>query len=84
MSPSVGNCVHHIANSKDFAELIKKEIVEVDEKLRSYDVTALFTSIHIPVDKALKIIQARLEKDKTLKDSTRLPAKRSLVYLKCV
>ena len=59
--------------------------MEFDEELRSYDVTALFTSV--PVDKALKIVQARLEQDKTLKDRTRLSAKHvtSLleVCLKC-
>ena len=85
LSPLVGNSVHHVANSNDFAELIKKERVEVDEELRSYDVTALFTSV--PVNKALRIIQARLEQDKTLKDRTRLSSKQvtSLlgVCLKC-
>ena len=65
MSPLVGNSVHHVANSKDFAELIKKGRVEVDEELRSYNVSALFTSV--PVDKAQRIIQARLEQDKTAK-----------------
>ena len=29
LSPLVGNSVHHVANSKDFAELIKKERVEI-------------------------------------------------------
>ena len=47
LSPLVGNSVHHVANSKDFAELIRKERVEVDEELRSYDVTALFTSVPV-------------------------------------
>lgn len=85
LSPLVGNSVHHVANSQDFADRIKNERVEEDEELRSYDVTALFTSV--PVDKALKIIQARLEDDNTLSERTRLSAKHVAklleVCLKC-
>ena len=48
LSPLVGKTRHHIANSQQFAECIKDKRVEDDEELRSYDVTALFTSV--PVD----------------------------------
>ncbi|XP_072019492.1 uncharacterized protein [Amphiura filiformis] len=72
LSPLVGRTSHHVANSQDFADCIKDERVEEDEELRSYDVTALFTSV--PVDKALTIIQARLESDNTLSERTRLSA----------
>ncbi|XP_072050079.1 uncharacterized protein [Amphiura filiformis] len=68
LAPLVGKTEHHVANSQIFAERIKNETVEEDEELRSYDVTALFTSV--PVDKALRIIQARLEQDNTLSDRT--------------
>ena len=50
LSPLVGKTVHHVANSQDFAKRIVNERVEEDEELRSYDVTALFTSV--PVDKS--------------------------------
>ena len=70
LSPLVGNSCHHVLNSQSFVESIKHERVEDDEELRSYDVTALFTSV--PVDKALTIIRSRLEDDESLKDRTKL------------
>ena len=42
-------------NAKDLAESITGLKIEADEELRSYDITALFTSV--PIDKALAIIQ---------------------------
>ena len=44
--------------------------MEDDEELRSYDVTALFTSV--PIDKTLQIIKSKHKKDNSLKDRTRL------------
>ncbi|XP_072039137.1 uncharacterized protein [Amphiura filiformis] len=44
--------------------------VEEEEELRSYDVSALFTSV--PVDKALRIVRSRLEQDSALGDRTEL------------
>ncbi|XP_072043171.1 uncharacterized protein [Amphiura filiformis] len=64
LAPLVGKTEHHVANSQIFAERIKNETVEEDEELRSYDVTALFTSV--PVDKALRIIQHKLGVIQTL------------------
>jgi len=63
LSPLVGKTKHHISNSQQFVELVKDQRVEEDEELRSYDVTALFTSV--PVDKALNIVRSRLEQDTT-------------------
>ena len=79
LSPLVGKTKHHVANSQAFADCIKDERVEDDEELRSYDVTALFTSV--PIDKALHIIQSRLESDKTLCDRTRLSPKQVVKLL---
>jgi len=59
-----------VKNSKDFVDKIKDVTIDDDEELRSYDVTALFTSV--PVDKALVIIQRRLESDISLKERTNL------------
>ncbi|XP_072039555.1 uncharacterized protein [Amphiura filiformis] len=72
LSPLVGNTTHHIANSQDFSERIKNERVEDDEELRSYDVTALFTSV--PIEKALDIIRDDLISDTTLDERTKLSA----------
>ena len=80
LSPLVGKTVHHVANSQDFAKRIINERVEEDKELRSYDITALFTSV--PVDKALTVIQARLEQDNTLGDKTNLSAKQVTKLLK--
>nr|XP_054774799.1 uncharacterized protein LOC129282974 [Lytechinus pictus] len=70
LSPLVGQTCHHVTDSQSFAECIKNARVEEDEELRSYDVTALFTSV--PIDKALKIIQSKLQSVNTWKDRTRL------------
>ena len=72
LSPLVGNTDHHIINSKHFSDKVRNERVENDEELRSYDVSALFTSV--PIDRALVIIRERLESDKTLSEgSTHTP-----------
>ncbi|XP_072048444.1 uncharacterized protein [Amphiura filiformis] len=70
LSPLVGKTKHHISNSQQFVELIQDQRVEEDEELRSYDVSALFTSV--PVDKALRIVRSRLEQDSALGDRTEL------------
>ena len=69
IAPSVGKNEHFVKNSNKFVDSIKGEWVE-DEELRSYDVTALFTSVHIGM--APVTIRDRLEKDETLTDRTSL------------
>ncbi|XP_070550371.1 uncharacterized protein [Ptychodera flava] len=70
LSPSDRQTDHHVVNSQHFAKCMQNRRVEEDEELRSYDVTALFTSV--PVDKAIGIIHNNLEKDITLDKRTRL------------
>ena len=57
LSPLVGKSEHHVRNSKEFADFVKGLALSNDEELRSYDVTALFTSV--PVDKAMVVIKKR-------------------------
>ena len=45
LTPLVGKTEHHIANSHAFVDCIKSKCIKDDEKLCSYDVTALFTSV---------------------------------------
>lgn len=52
---------HHIVSSTDFVDKHKHQHLAPGEKLMSYDVCALFTSILIP--KALEMIKTRLEND---------------------
>ena len=61
LSSLVGKTEHHVKNSKEFTEYVKNLKVDPDEELRSYDVSALFTSV--PVNKAMVIIRRRLEEE---------------------
>ena len=55
LKPLAGNTIHHVSNSKEFAEEIKKNKLEKGECIISYDVSSLFASI--PVKSAMKIIK---------------------------
>ena len=68
LNPLTGKTIHHVSNSKEFAEEIKKYKLAKDECIISYDISALFTSI--PVKSALNIIKKKLEQDKELKHRT--------------
>ena len=79
LSPLVGRTCHHINNSKDFMDKIKNEKMEQGEVV-SYDVTALFTSV--PVDKALTVIQHRLENYTELQNHTQMSVSQIVRLLK--
>jgi hypothetical protein len=70
LSPLVGQSVHHVKNSKEFSEEIRSYSLDEDEELRSFDVSALFTSV--PVEKALEVVKERLTSDISLPNRTTL------------
>ena len=68
LSPLVGQSIHHIKNSAEFAILIRDLEVPPGNRIVSYDVTALFTSI--PVQEAITTVKERLERDTSIQDRT--------------
>ena len=54
--------------AKDFAKEVRKLMIALEEDMKSYDVSTLFTSI--PVDKVLMVMKDRLVKYNTLKNRT--------------
>ena len=66
MKPLVGLNSHHIVNSEDFVNKIAKLEVPPGQKLVSYDVSSLFTSI--PINEAIPVVRAKLESDQSLPD----------------
>ena len=70
IKPLVGSTEHHVNNSKEFIEEIKKMKLEEGECITSYDVSALFTSIPIP--SALDIINSKLQEDTDLHNRTNM------------
>ncbi|OPX53823.1 reverse transcriptase domain-containing protein, partial [Oceanospirillum multiglobuliferum] len=57
-------------NSADFVDKIKEVNLTPEQKLVSFDVSALFTSI--PTKEAIKVIKEKLQQDPTLKERTNL------------
>ena len=70
IKPLVGSTEHHVNNSKEFIEEIKKIKLEEGECITSYDVSALFTSVPIP--SALDIINNKLQQDTDLHNRTNM------------
>ena len=70
IKPLVGSTEHHVNNSKEFIEEMKKMKLEEGECITSYDVSALFTSIPIP--SALDIINNKLQEDTDLHNKTNM------------
>ena len=79
LSPLVGKSECHIKNSGDFVDKIKNLEVPPGQKLTSYDVSALFTSI--PVPDAIKAVRIKLDEDPRLQDRTPLSRERILELL---
>ena len=61
LKPLVGNSIHHVNNTKEFADEIRSIKLEEGEYITSYDVTALFTLVSGP--SVLEIIKNSLEQD---------------------
>ena len=70
LSPLVGNTIHSVKNSKELVDQLKGPVVPPRQKLVSYDVKALFTSVQ--VDQALNVIEHKLRQDLTLPDRSQL------------
>ena len=64
LKPLVGWSIHHVNNTKEFADKIRNTKLEEGVCITSYDVTALFPAV--PVSSALEIIKNRLEQDTDL------------------
>ena len=72
IKPLMGNSQHHVHNTKQFADEIRKIKLEEGECITSHDVTALFTCL--PVASALEIIRSKLEEDADLPNRTIMTA----------
>ena len=66
LRPLVGLNDHHIINSEDFISKIADLEVPPGQKLVSYNVSALFTSVLI--NEAIPVVRSKLEDDPTLPD----------------
>ena len=63
-------CPYACKNSAEFVEEVKKIILQIGEKMFSYDAEALFPSVPIP--ECIDVILAKLNADPTLSQRTRL------------
>jgi hypothetical protein len=70
LAPIVGKTPHHVINSRQLANDLAGVMIEEDDIFNSHDVVSLFTNT--PINKTLEIIKTRLQKDKTLKNRTKL------------
>ena len=70
LTPLVGKNCHSIKNTKELVDKLRDLEIPPAQKLASYNVTALFTSV--PVDKALEVITERLHAGDTLTSRTEM------------
>ena len=75
----VGKSIHHVNNTKEFAEQIRNIKLEEGECITSYDVTASFTAV--PVASAIDIIKNWLEQDTELPSRTIMSANTTIELL---
>ena len=78
--PRVGKSECHVKNSSVFVDKMRDLDVPPGQKLISYDVTALFTSILVP--DAIDAVQLKLSADDTLSQRTSLFTDKILELLK--
>ena len=62
LSPIVAHTSHHVNNSEEFIQKIGSQSLAPEEKLVSFDMCSLFTSI--PVTEAVEDVKKKLEEDK--------------------
>ena len=62
LSPTVCHTLHHVSNSEEFIQKIGNQSIAPEEKLVSFDVCSLFTSI--PVTEAVEAVRKKLGEDK--------------------
>ena len=70
LRPLVGNSVHHVKNSEEFAKFTHDLVLHPDEIMVSFDVVSLFTNV--PTEDACNIAWERLSEDSSLQDRTDL------------
>ena len=61
LKPVIGKTKHHIKNSKHLFEMLTELVIEEDELLTSFDMSALFTSV--PCLEVVKKYVDRVMKD---------------------
>ena len=64
----MGSSIHHVHNTRDFVEQIKKTRLKQGECIISYDVAVLFTSV--PIQPVIHIIKEKLTNDTELHQRT--------------
>ena len=64
LKPLTGNTIHHVNNTKEFPDDMKKTRLEEGGCITFYDVSSLFKSI--PITSAIEIIRNKLEQDTEL------------------
>ena len=70
--PLTGNSEHTVRNSKSFADKIHNLETLPHNRLVSFDVASLFTQV--PVDDALRVVEAKLCVDESLQERTSIPS----------
>lgn len=80
LKPMVGKGEYTVANSKEFVEALVDVQVAEDERLVSFDVKSLYTSL--PIQRTLDVVEENLRNDDTLICRTPLTAEEVTALLK--